>query len=166
MESIANILHNPQLMASIFVAVAVFATILTLTMPLLTTDKLQTRIKHVSTEREKLRREHMSRLEAEKSQGSLRTAPKGFMKELVDQLNLRKMLEGADTRDKLKMAGLRGQGPLFTFLFFRLVMPFVFMGLAAFYLFFVNDHELTQMLRAVCIGGAGFGECNRSIVRN
>lgn len=157
MESIVNILHDPQLLASVFVAVAVFATILTLTMPLLTTDKLQTRIKQVSTEREQMRREHMTRLEAEKSQGSLRTAPKGFMKELVDQLNLRKMLEGVDTRDKLKMAGLRGQGPLFTFLFFRLVMPFVFMGLAAFYLFLVNDHELTQMIRIVCICGAGVG---------
>ncbi len=156
MESVSNLLHDPQSMASIFVAIAVFATILTLTMPLLSTDKLQTRIKNVSTERDRLRKEHMSRLEREKNQGSLRTAPKGFMKQLVEQLNLRKALEGEGTKEKLKMAGLRGQAPLFTFLFFRFIMPFVFMGVVAFYLFFVNDFELTQMMRMVCIFGAGF----------
>jgi len=143
-------------MASIFVAIAVFATILTLTMPMLTTDKLQARIKGVSTERDKLRKEHMARLEREKSQGSLRTKPKGFMKQLVDQLNLRKILEGESTKDKLKMAGLRGQAPLFAFLFFRFVMPFVFMGVAAFYLFFVDDFKMTQMFRILAIFGAGF----------
>jgi len=156
MEAIANSLQDPQFMASIFVAIAVFATILTLTMPLLSTDKLKTRIKNVSTERDRLRKEHMSRLEREKTQGTLRTAPKGFMKQLVDQLNLRKALEGEGTKEMLKMAGLRGQAPLFTFLFFRFIMPFVFMGVAAFYLFFVNDHNMTQMIRIAAIFGAGF----------
>lgn len=155
MDAITNLLHDPQLMASFFVAIAVFATILTVTMPLLSTDKLQTRIKSVSTERDRLRKEHMSRLEREKSHGSLRTTPKGFMKELVDKLNLRKMLEGKDTRDKLRMAGLRGQAPLFTFLFFRLIMPFIFMGLAGFYLFFIDDHGKTEMFRTICILGGG-----------
>jgi tight adherence protein C len=156
MDAIATALQDPQFMASIFVAIAVFATILTLTMPMLSTDKLQTRIKSVSTERDKLRKEHMSRLEREKNQGSLRKKPKGFMKQLVDQLNLRKMLEGEGTKDKLKMAGLRGQAPLFAFLFFRFIMPFVFMGVAAFYLFFVNDFNMTQMFRIIAIFGAGF----------
>lgn len=155
MESISNVLQDPQLLASIFVAIAVFATILTLTMPLLSTDKLQTRIKNVSTERDRLRKEHMSRLELEKSHGTLRSAPKGFMKQLVDQLNLRKALEGEGTKEKLKMAGLRGQAPLFTFLFFRFIMPFVFMGVAAFYLFLVNTNQLTEMIRIAIIFGAG-----------
>jgi len=156
MEALALLLQDPQFMTSVFVAIAVFATIVTLTMPLLSTDKLQNRIKSVSTERDQLRKEHMSRLEREKTQGTLRTTPKGFMKQLVDQLNLRKILEGEDTRIRLKMAGLRGQAPLFTFLFFRLIMPFVFMGAAAFYLFFVNDHKLTQFLRLISVFGAGF----------
>ena len=156
METLANMLSDPQFMVSIFVAVAVFATILTLTMPLLSTDKLQTRIKNVSTERDQLRKDLMVRLEREKSQGALRTNPKGFMKQLVEQLNLRKALEGEGTKDKLKMAGLRGQAPLFAFLFFRFIMPFVFAGVAAFYLFFVNDHDLTQTVRIVAILGAGF----------
>ncbi len=155
MESIADALQDPQFMATIFVAIAVFATIVTLTMPMLSTDKLQARIKSVSTERDKLRKEHMSRLERKKKQGSLRTKPKGFMKQLVDQLNLRKMLEGEGTKDKLKMAGLRGQAPIFAFLFFRFIMPFVFMGVAAFYLFFVNDFNMAQAFRIMAILGAG-----------
>jgi len=35
-------------------------------------------------------------------------------------------------------------------------MPFVFMGVAAFYLFFVNDHDKTQMMRTIFVFGAGF----------
>jgi|GEM_PF-2522909 tight adherence protein C len=41
------------------------------------------------------------------------------MKRVVEQLNLRKALETDTTRERLKMAGLRGQAPVVTFLFFR-----------------------------------------------
>lgn len=156
MEAIIGVLHDPQLMASIFIAVAVFATIITLTMPLLSPNKLQDRIKGVSTERDKMRQEHMARLEREKSQGALRSDPKGMIKQLVEQLNLRKALEGEDTRNRLKMAGLRGQGPLFTFLAFRFALPFIFMAVVGIYLFFINDHEQPKMIRVLFVLGSGY----------
>lgn len=158
MEAVIGVLHNPQLMASIFiaVAVAVFATILTLTMPLLSPDKLQGRIKAVSTERDQMRKDHMQRLERDKNQGGLRSDSKGLTKTLVERLNLRKALEGEETRDRLKMAGLRGQAPLFTFLFFRFALPFIFMGLAAFYLFFIKSHDQPTMIRVLLVLGSGY----------
>ena len=35
------------------------------------------------------------------------------------------MFETEEVRDKLKMAGLRGQAPLVAYLFFRLAMPII-----------------------------------------
>ena len=45
------------------------------------------------------------------------------MQEIVDRLNLRSMFDSEEVRDKLKMAGLRGQAPLVAYMFFRLAMP-------------------------------------------
>lgn len=47
------------------------------------------------------------------------------MKQTLDQLNLQNILESANTKERLAMAGYRGQGPLVTFMFFRFVMPFL-----------------------------------------
>ena len=41
------------------------------------------------------------------------------MQEIVDKLNLRSVFETEEVRDKLKMAGLRGQAPLVAYMFFR-----------------------------------------------
>ena len=57
------------------------------------------------------------------------------MQKIVDQLNLRKMLDTEDLRDRLKRAGLRGQAPLVAYMFFRVAAPPLFFGAAAFYLF-------------------------------
>ena len=56
---------------------------------------------------------------------TLRHTSKGFMKRIVDQFNLQKLLASPDLKHKLAQAGLRGQAPLVTFLFFRMIMPFV-----------------------------------------
>jgi tight adherence protein C len=80
------------------------------------------------------------------------------MKQVVEQLNLRKLLETDDTRQKLKMAGFRGQAPVVAFLFFRLMMPFVAFGAALFYLFVVKDFGLPPLVRlGLCLGGAYLG---------
>ena len=51
--------------------------------------------------------------------GQLRTEPKSFMQQMVEQLNLRKAFETEATRESLKMAGLRGQAPVVAYMFFR-----------------------------------------------
>ena len=45
------------------------------------------------------------------------------MQEIVERLNLRSMFDSEEVRDKLKMAGLRGQAPLVAYMFFRMAMP-------------------------------------------
>ena len=151
-------LYDPQFVVITLTAIAAFATIVTFTMPLLETDKLDSRMKYVSSERDKLRAERLAELNAEANKGSLRQKPKGFMQQVVQQLNLRKALETNETRNKLRMAGFRGQAPVVAFLFFRVTLPILGLAGALIYLFFVNDHGHSTLMRlSFSVGGAYAG---------
>lgn len=134
-----DIVTNAQLMSMLLAGAAAFATIITLGLPYLQQDTLGTRMKYVATERDALRAKLRAEIEEREGnkRGSLRAQPKGFAKRLVDRLNLRKMLEDEDLQLKMKMAGFRGQGPIYTFLFFRVAMPPIVFAITVFYIFFV-----------------------------
>jgi len=158
MDQIFDFMLDPQMMMVALIAVAAFATVVTFTLPLLTGDRTAARMKYVAGEREKMRAERMAQLAEDTRKGELRPQPKGFMKQVVEQLNLRKLLETEDTMDRLKMAGLRGQAPVVAFLFFRVSLPIVCFAVALFYLFVVRDYELPTLMRiSMSIGAAYFG---------
>ena len=79
------------------------------------------------------------------------------MRTFVDGLDLKSKFETEELKSKLKMAGLRGQAPLYAYVFFRLIMPPI-VGLAALaYLFvFENPEEYTPFMKVVISGGAAF----------
>ena len=56
---------------------------------------------------------------------SLRQAPKQLVSKVVEDFNLGKWVAQEAAREKLVMAGYRGQAPYVTFLFFRMVTPIV-----------------------------------------
>ena len=158
MHTLMRYLLDPQFVVMVLAAVAAFATVTSFVLPLLSGDRLESRMKYVSGERERLRAERMARLAEEARQGRLRKDPKSFMKRVVEQLNLRKALETDATRERLKMAGLRGQAPVVAFLFFRATLPIASFGLTLFYLFFVNTYGLAPLVRlGLSIGGAYLG---------
>jgi tight adherence protein C len=158
MNTLMQYLLDPQFVVMVLAAVAAFATVTSFVLPLLSGDRLDSRMKYVSTERERLRAERMAKLAEEQRQGRLRKDPKSFMKQVVERLNLRKALETDATRERLKMAGLRGQAPVVAFLFFRATLPLAGFGLVFFYLFFVNDYGLSPLVRlGLSIGGAYLG---------
>jgi tight adherence protein C len=150
-------LHDTQLLAMIFAAIAAGATVLTLAMPLLAGDNLDRRMKSVALEREKIRqreRERMTRGE----KVTLRRSPKQYMKTVVDQFNLAKWVGQEEARTKLVQAGYRGQAPYIAYLFFRMVTPSVAFVAAVVYLFGVVDLDQPPMLKlAMCIGAAYLG---------
>ncbi len=47
------------------------------------------------------------------------------MQQIVDQFDLRQKFDSEEVRDKLKMAGLRGQAPLVAYMFFRVAVPVI-----------------------------------------
>jgi tight adherence protein C len=86
------------------------------------------------------------------------TTDDGFKKRVVERLNLTKLLEDPKVADKMAQAGYRGPKPLTTFYFFRFSMPFVFLAVAAFYLFIFNDFGLPVMTRVTaCMVAAVVG---------
>lgn len=150
MESFANALGNPGTLASMLAAVAMFATITSVMLPALKGDKLETRLKQVTTQREKLRRASRDALEKK----GLKREDSGTIGEISGRLNLQKMLEDPNVQAKLAQAGLRGPRPLSIFYFCRFVLPFVGALGAFVYIFFVNDMGLSPQMK---IGAVIFG---------
>jgi tight adherence protein C len=158
-SQISHTVTNPQVLIATFSALAVFATVWTLALPLFDRDKLGARIKAVSFEREKIRARERARLVADAKRSTLRNEPKAYMKTVVDRFNLKKALADANTVSKLRMAGYRGQAPLFVFLFARLMLPLIFFGFATVYLFWISHLEQSAMIKilaAVAFSYIGF----------
>ncbi|ADZ72079.1 type II secretion system F family protein [Polymorphum gilvum] len=153
-------LANSQMVIAVLTMVAVAGTVFTLVMPVFERDGLKSRMKTVALEREKIRARERARLATEKgdTRVSLRNQPKKQVKNLVDKLNLRTALADENTQDKLRMAGYRGTGPLYTFLFARIVMPLILFVIALFYVFAFLPATLpsfTKVCAALFVGGIG-----------
>jgi tight adherence protein C len=151
-------LLTPQMVVTLLAAVAAFATTLTVLMPVLSRDRLSTRMQIMATERDKMRAARLADLAKKDGQGRLRTTPKGFMQEIVDKLNLRSVFETEEVRDKLKMAGLRGQAPLVGYMFFRVAMPAIIAVIALLYLFVIADYDYPVLVKlGLAVGAAYIG---------
>src|SRR5258708_592736 len=117
-------LHDPHFMTMLLAAIAVSATAYTLIMPLFAGESLAKRMKAVASERERIKQRERDRLN-KSEKVSLRQTPKQLVSKVVEDFNLGKWLAQEAAREKLTMAGYRGQAPYITFLFFRLVTPIV-----------------------------------------
>ncbi|HEX7076317.1 MAG TPA: type II secretion system F family protein [Hyphomicrobiaceae bacterium] len=161
MMDLIETVMQPQLMVMTAAAVAAFATALTIIMPILNRDRMSQRMKVMALERDKMRAARIADLNmSRESHSRLRQAPKGFMQELVDRLNLRSVFETDELKAKLKMAGLRGQAPLVTYMFFRVVVPVILTILALFYMFVVLTNlsypPVVKIAIALGVGIGGF----------
>ena len=149
-------LFDRTFLVTLAAGILAFATIATLVIPLMEKSGLDDRLKSVSKRREELRARHHAQLNAKR--GSLRVEPSTLMKNVLDKLKIGGHLESENSRDRLAMAGYRGQAPLIAFMFFRFVMPFIVFIFALFYLFVVTSFEWTFMMKvSAAFAGALFG---------
>ncbi len=133
-----TIVIQPENLLAIMTAIAVFATIMTIAIPILTKDTLNNRMKSVALEREKLRAQHRGRAAKDKAKvNAKKKEAAGSVQFVVEKLNLRSALADQSTEDQLVRAGYRGPAPLMIFLALRIGLPIVFASLAAFYLFII-----------------------------
>ena len=149
---------SPQFVMAALAALAVFATIYTLTQPLFERDQLAARIKAVALEREEIRARERARLANEAKRARLRSEPKAYMQRIVERFNLQKALADEKTVSRLRMAGYRGQAPLVVFLFARVTLPLALFGLSLFYTVFIVDFGQTLMIKLlISLGFAAVG---------
>lgn len=157
MMSFVETVMNPHLIATVLAAVCVFATVLSVAMPMLQRDRMNTRMREMATERDKMRNARIAEMAVKDRAGAkLRQAPKGFMQKIVDLLDLREKFDNEQLREKLKMAGLRGQGPIVSFMFFRLAAPIVMFIATLLYVFFIGDFSYPPLIKFLMGCGGGF----------
>src|SRR5580693_6242125 len=133
-------IHDPHFMTMLLAAIAVSATAYTLIIPFFAGESLDKRMKAVANERERIRARERDRL-AKSEKVSLRQTPKQLVSKVVEDFNLTKWLAQEAAREKLTMAGYRGQAPYVTFLFARLVTPVVMFIAATLYVFLISHMQ-------------------------
>ncbi|MCD1265073.1 type II secretion system protein [Shinella sumterensis] len=133
-------LTDPAVLLPAFVVIAVLATFYTLAMPYFERGDLDKRMKSVALEREQMRARERARLSAEtvQNKASLRAQHNTSVRNVVERLNLREALVDANTMNRLRQAGYRSQNALNIFLFARFTLPFLFLAVAAFYIFYLG----------------------------
>src|SRR5438270_12042779 len=150
-------LHDAHFMTMLLAAIAVSATAYTLILPLLAGESTDKRMKAMASERERIRareRERLSRTE----KVSLRQTPKQLVSKVVEDFNLTKWLAQEAAREKLIMAGYRGQAPYVTFLFARMVTPIVLFVGSVVYVFLIAHMEKSMPIKiGICVGAAYLG---------
>ena len=151
---ILELAADPTNFLTFGVGLLTFATVVTVVAPMTKRDTLDLRLKAVANRREELKRRSRQAMKS----ASLRQVDKGVYKNVVERLQLSKLLEDPKVVDKLAEAGYRGPGPISTFYFFRFVSPFVTCALFALYLFVLKPHIATPMMRgALTFLGFGLG---------
>src|ERR1700694_5262878 len=133
-------IHAARCVTMFLAAIAAGATAYTLIMPLFAGEGLAKRMKAVANERERIRQRERDRL-SKTEKVSLRQTPKQLVSKVVEDFNLGKWLAQEAAREKLTMAGYRGQAPYVTFLFFRLVTPVVMFLAAVLYVFVISHMD-------------------------
>ena len=157
----AQTVTSPSFIMATLVAIAIFATLYVVAAPYFERGDLQKRMRAVSTEREQIRTRERARLNATSGnkmsqKATLRNQDNKSVKRVVERLNLREALVDQNTVNKLRAAGFRSQNALNTFLFARLVLPFVFLVVGAVWVFglgHLSTHPLPLRLFAVLLAG-------------
>jgi tight adherence protein C len=124
MMNIISSLLQVETLFTIMIAVAAFATVVTVASPMFESDKMKGRMKGVMDERDRLRAAQRVMLAG--GEAKLRDKGKpGLYNQLVDLLNLRKVFEVETMRESLRRAGFRAEKHVITFLAIRAIVPVV-----------------------------------------
>ena len=149
---------NPQIMGALFTAIAVGASVITVALPLMERSEFKTRMKTVAVERENIRQREREKMNNGRAKGSLRSSPKTYMKQLVENFDLRKHAASDDLKMSMAQAGYRGASAEYTFLFFRLVTPLALLIITALYVFVLLNLDYSGTTKTgMCIAGAFLG---------
>ncbi|TCU38728.1 type II secretion system F family protein [Rhizobium azibense] len=150
-------LTDPAMLVALLVAVAVFATFYTIAIPFFERGDLNKRMRAVSTERDQIRARERARMTEAANKGSLRNQNNRSVRQIVERFNLRKALVDENTMNKLRAAGYRSENALNTFLVARFLLPFVFLALAAFWIFGLGNLAAKPLpIRLLAMIGMGY----------
>lgn len=155
--NVLTTLLQGETMVTLLTGLAAFATVVTVAGPMFEGNKLKSRMKDVTQERERLRAQQKALLSG--GEAKLREKPKaGMFMQLVEALNLRKVFEAETSREKLRQAGFRTERHLITFLAMRVIIPLIVALVTFVYASTLFADKVTPSMRvAVSMIGLVFG---------
>ncbi len=162
MSDFVTTVMGPEFLVTILAAVCSFATVVTFFLPFLQKDQINQRMRMMALERDKLRTARLAEMAIAERNGAnsrLRQAPKGYVQQIVDGLDLKAKFDSEELRMRLKSAGYRGEAPVLTYMVFRVVIPPLIFLFTLFWLFFLGDFNLPPMINvviAIVVGVLGF----------
>lgn len=143
-------LSNPMLIVAL-ASVGAFAAIVAFGLPFVQRDTFQSRLKAVAKRRQELSKLQKAQLE---KKSLLRRPQESFAKRVIQKLKLENLTGSPAVRAKLAQAGLRGQAPVYTFVFARLALPLVLVAVAALFVFVLKPSALELPAKLLVVGGA------------
>ena len=157
MFEIVDAVVRPEFIVTLLAAVSVFATVLTVALPMLSRDRLGQRMKVMAVERDRMRETRLAELASDGRSGTLREKSNGgMMQQIVDLLDLKSRFDNEKIRERIRMAGLRGQGPLVTYMFFRIAMPIIIFFGTLVYVMFIDDLSYPIFVKFIFAVVAGY----------
>ena len=142
---------DPANIIMVIAGMGAFMTILAFGMPIVARDNFNSRLKAVAQRREQLQASANLKKEETFRTRLRQEQSKNFIRMVVDRFKLLNEGRARAMRDRLAQAGMRGQGPLYTYAFFLFVGPIIAAVVVAFYIFVLArvDWSLTAKLVAI-----------------
>ncbi|MFT3729458.1 MAG: type II secretion system F family protein [Terricaulis sp.] len=153
--SIVETLVDPANIAAALGGVAAFATVMTIVGPMMSENKLGTRLKEVAKRREELRKR--SRADLARGGSLQHKDANQFAKGMVNKFNLQKALADDTLTEKLIRAGLRGQAAQTMFYFYRAALPIGFSIAALLYVLTLGSAMQLHLKLAVVVFALALG---------
>lgn len=157
MEQLIEMVTDRQFQIGVLAALGAAAAVFTVLQPMFETDPMKNRVKRVAEYKENLRKEHRESI-SQKTKvgvGGLRNRQaKGMGREIVEQFKLLEVFDAQSAAKKLAMAGMRGEKPVYTFMFARLVTPIIACFAMGIYVYIFNGFELGSFGRLMATFGA------------
>ncbi len=150
---------EPANIIMVVAGLGMFLTIIAFGMPVVARDNFNSCLKAVAERREQLQASANLKKEETMRTRLRQEQSKNFMRMVVDRFRLLNDERAKGMRNKLAQAGLRGQGPLYTYVFFRFVGPMIAAAVVAFYIFVMARPDWTitvQLLVIAAAAGVGY----------
>ncbi|MBC7952620.1 MAG: type II secretion system F family protein [Rhodospirillaceae bacterium] len=135
-------------------AIAAFASVMAVGLQLTSRDQLASRLKAVAARRQQLSARQRDGYRTNRFQPKRHV---GWMKAVVNRMNLKDMLEAPELKHKLAQAGWRQSSAAVTFLFSRVAVPVVAFGLGLVYATSVFADWVFLQQAMLVLGAATFG---------
>ena len=148
-------LIDPANIIMVIAGVGSFLTILAFGMPIVARDNFNSRLKAVAERREQLQANANLKKEESFRTRLRQEQSKNFMRLVVDRFKLLNEDRSRSMRNKLAQAGLRGQGPLYTYAFFLLIGPLIAAVVTAIYIFVLARPDWGLAVKLMVVAGAG-----------